>query len=279
MTTHQLTTTAGVGSRIGWFLADSVEIARRNLAHVRQIPEKLIDVTLQPLMFVLLFGFVFGGVIGVPGGGDYREYLIGGLLVQTIAFGLIGPATGLATDLTEGIVDRFRSMPMARSAFLLGHMIAALAATCVSLAVLSLSGLIVGWQIDTGPLQAVEGFGLLLVFAFVMLWVGVLIGLMVRSPDAVLGVGFLVVFPLTFISSTFVPVDGLPDGLRAIAEYNPVSALAAATRELFGNPTALPVDPPWTLAHPVATSLIWCSALLAIAVPLTLRRFRARTTG
>jgi ABC-2 type transport system permease protein len=278
MTTHQLETSPGVATRSGWFLSDSVEIARRNLAHVRQIPEKLIDVTLQPLMFVLLFGFVFGGVIAVPGG-DYREYLIGGILVQTIAFGLVGPATALATDLTEGIVDRFRTLPMSRTAFLAGHMLAALAATCVSLAVLCASGLIIGWQVNAGLLQAVGGFGLLLVFAFVMLWVGALMGLVVRSPDAVLGIAFLVVFPMTFLSSTFVPVDGLSGDLQTIAEYNPMSSLAAATRELFGNPAALPADPPWTLEHPIATSLLWCAALLAITVPLTLRRFRARTTG
>jgi ABC transporter DrrB family efflux protein len=268
----------GVTTRSKWFLADSVEIARRNLAHVRQIPEKLIDVTLQPLMFVLLFGFVFGGVIGVPGG-DYHEYLIGGILVQTIAFGLVGPATALATDLTEGIVDRFRTLPMSRSAFLVGHLIAALAATCVSLAVLGLSGLMIGWRIHAGVLSALGGFGLLLIFAFVMLWVGALIGVLVRSPDAVMGIAFLVVFPMTFLASTFVPLAGLPSGLRLIAEYNPVSSLAAATRELFGNPTALPADLPWTLAHPVASSLLWCTGLLAVAVPLTLRRFRAKTTG
>jgi ABC-2 type transport system permease protein len=278
MSVYELRARPGVATRSRWFLADSVEIARRNLAHVRQIPEKLIDVTLQPLMFVLLFGLVFGGVIGVPGG-DYHEYLIGGILVQTIAFGLISPATALATDLTEGIIDRFRTLPMSRSAFLVGHLIAALAATCVSLVVLGLSGLIIGWRIHAEVLQALGGFGLLLIFAFVMLWVGALIGVLVRSPDAVMGIAFLVVFPMTFLSSTFVPIAGLPRGLQLIAEYNPVSSLAAATRELFGNPNALPADLPWTLDHPVASSLLWCAGLLAVAVPLTLRRFRAKTTG
>jgi ABC-2 type transport system permease protein len=259
-----------------WLLSDSLVIATRNLMHIRQIPEKLIDVTLQPLMFVLLFGFVFGGVIAVPGG-DYREYLLGGILVQTIAFGMVGPATALATDLTEGIVDRFRTLPMSRSSFLLGHMIAALAAMALAIVVLSVSGLIVGWEIHTSVLHAVAGYGLLLAFGFTMLWVGALIGVTVRSPDAVMGIAFLVIFPMTFLASTFVPIDGLPDGLRQIAEYNPVSSLAVATRTLFGNPTALPADAPWTLAHPVASSLAWCAALLAVAVPLTVRRFRAKT--
>jgi ABC-2 type transport system permease protein len=278
MTQLDLTAEPSLATRQQWLLSDSLVIAKRSLAHVRQIPEKLIDVTLQPLMFVLLFAFVFGGVIAVPGG-DYREYLIGGILVQTIAFGMIGPATALATDLSEGIVDRFCTLPMARASFLLGHMIAALAAMTLAIVTLSVSGLIVGWEIHASLVNAVAGYGLLLAFAFTMLWVGALIGVTVRSPDAVLGIGFLTIFPMTFLASTFVPIDGLPDGLRQVAAYNPVSSLAAATRTLFGNPTALPADAPWTLAHPVASSLAWCAALLALAVPLTIRRFRAKTTG
>lgn len=267
-----------LATRLRWQASDSLVIARRSLAHVRQIPEKLIDVTLQPLMFVLLFGFVFGGVIAVPGG-DYREYLLGGILVQTIAFGMVGPATSMATDLTEGIVDRFRTLPMSRSSFLLGHLLAELGAMLLAIAVLSVSGVIVGWEIHASVLSAVAGYGLLIAFAFTMLWVGTLIGVIVRSADAVMGIAFLIVFPLTFLAATFVPLDGLPDGLRQIAEYNPVSSLAAATRTLFGNPTAIPDSAPWTLAHPVASSLAWCAALLAVAVPLTVRRFRAKTTG
>jgi ABC-2 type transport system permease protein len=230
--------------------------AKRNIAHVRQVPEKLIDVTMQPLMFVLLFGFVFGGVIAVPSG-DYREYLIGGL--------------------PEGIVDRFRTLPISRFSFLLGHRIAALAAMTLAIVTLSVSGLLIGWQINGSLPQALAGYALLLAFAFTMLWIGALIGVMVRSPDAVLGIGFLLVFPLTFLASTFVPIEGLPDGLQQIAEYNRVSSLAAATRELFGNPTVVPDSPAWPLAHPVANSLAWCAALLAVAVPLTVHRFRANS--
>jgi ABC-2 type transport system permease protein len=269
---------ASFANRLRWLVPDSLVIARRNLAHIRQVPEKLIDVTLQPLMFVLLFGFVFGEVIGVPEG-NYREYLLGGIFVQTIAFGLVGPATALATDLTEGIVDRFRTLPMSRSAFLLGHLLAALAAMSLGIATLSVSGLVIGWEIQTGPMEALAGYGLLFAFAFATLWLGALIGVLVRSPDAVLGIAFLVVFPLTFLASTFVPIDGLPAGLAQIAEYNPVSSLAAGTRELFGNPAAIPADAPWPLTHPVISSLAWCAALLAVAVPLTLSRFRAKTTG
>jgi ABC transporter DrrB family efflux protein len=259
-------------------LADSLVFARRNLEHVRQIPEKLIDVTVQPLMFTLLFAYVFGGVIHVPGG-SYREYLVGGILVQTLAFGMMGPATSIATDLTEGIVDRFRSLPTSRSAYLLGHFIAELAAALVALAVLALSGLIVGWRIHEDVPHAVAGFALLVLFSSAILWLGTLLGLLARSADAVQGFVFLVIFPLTFLSNAFVPAAGLPGVLRTVSDWNPVSAMVAAVRTLFGNPAAVPAGAPWPLQHPVLSATLWCLILLAIAAPLTIARYRARTTG
>jgi ABC transporter DrrB family efflux protein len=260
-----------------WNLSDALALARRNLEHVRQIPQKLIDVTLQPLMFVLLFTYVFGGVIHVPGG-SYQEYLIGGILVQTLAFGMMAPGISVATDLTEGIVDRFRSLPMSRSAFVLGHVLAELAAAAVALVVMVLSGLIVGWRIEADVLHAAAGFGLLALFAIAMVWLGIFVGVSVPTPDAVMGVAFMIVFPLTFVSSAFVPADGLPDGLRQVAEWNPISAVVAAVRELFGNPTAIGPGAPWPLEHPVATALIWSVAIIAVSAPLAIRRYRARTT-
>jgi ABC-2 type transport system permease protein len=267
-----------VAVRLRWGLSDSLVLARRNLAHVRQIPEKLLDVTVQPLMFVLLFAYVFSGAIHVPGGG-YRQYLLGGILVQTLTFGIVGPATSIATDLTEGIVDRFRSLPMSRSAFLLGHLISDLAASMLALAIMTASGLIVGWRIHADIPHAIAGFALLALFAFTMLWLGMLLGLLARTPDAVTGVAFIVIFPLTFIANTFVPAGGLPAGLRQVAEWNPISALAAAVRTLFGNPTALPAHAPWPLLHPALSALAWCALVLAIVVPLTIRRYRVRTAG
>jgi ABC-2 type transport system permease protein len=259
-------------------LQDSTVLARRNLEHIRQVPEKLTNVTIQPLMFVLLFAFVFGGVIHVPDG-NYREYLVGGILVQTLAFGMMGPGVSMATDLGEGILDRFRSLPMLRPAFLLGHLTAELAASVLAIAIMVVSGLIVGWQINSDPLEALACFALLGLLAITMLWLGTLIGVIARTPDVVQGIAFLVIFPLTFVASTFVPVAGLPDGLRQVAEYNPVSAWAAAVRTLFGNPTATPADAAWPLQHPVLASVLWCLAILAVVVPLTLRAYRRRTTG
>jgi ABC-2 type transport system permease protein len=278
MNTTALPTTAPGPGRLRWLLADSLAIAGRSFAHIRQIPEKLVDVTVQPLMFVLLFAFVFGGVIAVPGG-DYREYLIGGILVQTLVFGIIGPGTSMATDLGEGIIDRFRSLPMLRPAFLLGHLTAELAASMLAVVVMVLTGFLVGWTIHSSPLEALGGFAILALLAVTMLWVGTMIGVVARSPDVVAGIGFLVMFPLTFVASTFVPVTGLPAGLRQFAEYNPISSWAAAVRTLFGNPTAVPPDAAWPLRHPVLAAVLWCAAILAVVVPVTLRAYRRRTTG
>jgi ABC-2 type transport system permease protein len=259
-----------------WLVSDSLVLARRNLEHVRQIPEKLLDVTLQPIMFVLLFAFVFGGVISIPEG-DYTEYLIGGILIQTLAFGMMGPGVSIATDLGEGIVDRLRSLPTSRAAYLIGHFLAELAAAMVGLVVLATTGLIVGWSIHAGVLEIAGGTALLVLFASAMIWVGTLLGVTARSPDAVQGFVFMTVFPLTFLSNAFVPASGLPDGLQQVAEWNPISAVVAATRTLFGNPTALPADAPWPLEHPVVAAVLWSVALLAIAAPLSVRRFRRRT--
>ena len=259
-------------------VADSLVMARRNLEHVRQIPEKLLDVTLQPVMFVLLFAYVFGNVIAVPDG-NYREYLLGGVLVQSLAFGIMGPAVSIATDLREGVVDRFRSLPMARSAYLVGHVIAELGALALSVVVLSLSGLVVGWGIYSDVPHALAGYGLILLFAFAMLWCGTLLGVIVRSADAAQGMVFVVVFPMTFLANTFVPLSGFSSVLRVVAEWNPVSSLAAAVRTLFGNPTALPADAPWPLQHCVLVSVGWSLLLIAIAMPAAIRAFRRRTAG
>jgi ABC-2 type transport system permease protein len=261
-----------------WLLSDTLVFAGRNIAHIKEIPEKLLDVTIQPLMFVVLFAYVFGGAIAIPGG-SYREYLIGGILVQSLAFGLVGPAQSISTDLTEGVVDRFVALPTSRMAYLLGHVLAEMAGMALAITILSLSGLFVGWRTHTDPTDVIAGYALLLLFAAAIVWMGTLIGLIVRSADAVTGVAFIVVFPMTFLSNAFVPIETLPKVLEYIAAYNPISTLVVAVRQLFGNPVAPTSLDVWPLQHAELASLIWCVAIIAITVPLAVARFRQRTTN
>ena len=263
-------------SAISYAVSDSLVLARRNLSHVRQVPERLIDVTVQPLMFVLLFAYVFGGAIALPGGGNYHEFLMGGIFVQTMAFGIVGPATGMATDLAEGLLDRLLSLPMARPAFVLGHILAEMASFVLAIAVMTVAGLIVGWTPHAGVLSVMGAYGLLLLFAFTILWVGMFVGLAARSADAVTGIVFLVIFPLTFISNAFVPASTLPGVLKTFAEWNPISTQVAAVRHLFGNPEAATAAV-WPMQHPVVASLLWSLVILAAMVPLTLSVYRKRT--
>lgn len=263
--------------RLATWWKDSLVFAGRNVEHIRQIPEKLLDVTLQPLMFVLLFAYVFGGAIHV-GGGNYREYIIAGILIQSLAFGMTGPATAIATDLTEGVIDRFRSLPASRVAYVTGHYFAEIAGMALSIVVLLGAGLLVGWRSHTDIWHVATAVALLLAFSSAMIWVGTWIGLKVRSPDAVMGVGFVAVFPLTFLSNAFVPISTLPEALQWIAAWNPISVMVAAVRELFGNPLSPLVKHTWPLEHPIPAAFIYCAVILAITVPAALRRYRIRTS-
>ena len=264
------------GAQKSHLFSDSIVFTKRNLAHIRQLPEKLLDVTVQPIMFVLLFAYVFGGAIAVPGS-NYREYLIGGILVQSVAFGMVGPATSIATDLQEGVIDRFRSLPSSRAAYLLGHFFAEILGLALAITLLSGTGLLVGWRTHQDLAHVVGAFALLLAFAAAMICIGTAIGLSVRTPDAVMGVGFTIVFPMTFLSNAFVPLSTLPSVLQTIATYNPVSIVVAALRELFGNPAGLVTKHSWILDHIVFTAAMWCLLLLVISIPLALRKFRLRT--
>jgi ABC-2 type transport system permease protein len=256
---------------------DSLVFARRNLEHIRQVPEKLIEVTVQPVMFVLLFAFVFGGAIAVGGENRYREYLIGGILIQSLAFGMTGPAISMANDLKEGVIDRFRSLPTTKAAYLVGHFLAELAGLTLAIVVLLGSGFVVGWRARTDVFHVVEALLLLLTFAASMIWVGTWIGLKARSADAVQGIVFTTVFPITFLSNAFVPINTLPNVLQWVASINPISVLVQAVRVLFGNPLAPIAKSTWPMTHPVAASWIYCAIILVVSVPGALRRYKART--
>ncbi|WP_027005554.1 ABC transporter permease [Conexibacter woesei] len=257
------------------FLSDTWVIARRGLLHMRRQPEALSDATIQPVMFVLLFAFVFGGAISVPGGGSYKEFLMGGIFAQTIVFGCFGVALALSNDRNNGAIDRFHSLPIPRSSVLAGHAVANLLRACLPIAFMTVTGFVVGWRIHSGPLDILAAYGLMFAFSFAMIWVGVLLGSLVPTPEGVQGVAFVVIFPVTFIASTFVPTSTLPGVLKTIAEWNPTSSLANALRHLFENPGGVaPPNSPWPLEHPVAYTLIWAIAIVVIAAPLAVRAYQ-----
>jgi ABC-2 type transport system permease protein len=259
---------------MGQAIADGLLITGRNLRRIPRIPELAIFAILQSIMFVLLFAFVFGGAIPLPGGGSYREYLMPGIFAQTIAFAAATTAIGMTDDLHRGILDRFRSLPMARSAVLSGRVISDVIYNGGILAVLMASGLAVGWAVHTSIGEFLAGVGLLLLFTFAMSWIGVWLGLMVPAVEVAQQVGFTVLFPLTFLSNVFVPTSTLPTWLRPVAEWNPVSALTAATRQLWGNPNPFAKEG-FPAEHPVLLTVVWVAVILAVFVPLAVRRYRA----
>ena len=254
----------------------SATIVWRNLIHIRRMPELLLDVTVQSVMFVLLFAYVFGGSIAVSGS-SYREFLLPGIMVQTMVFSSAIVAMGLTNDLQKGIVDRLKSLPISRASVLVGRSISSLIHSSIGIAVMGVTGLLVGWRVRTGVADATLGFLLLLLFGFAMIWLGIWVGSMMRTPEAVQGLMFTVMFPLTFVANTFAPTENMPSWLRTIAEWNPVSSLAQACRELWGNAPAAPADAAWPLQHAVLMSVGWALLLTAVFAPLALSAFRHRS--
>lgn len=259
--------------RLKWF-RDGLVVAKRNLIKIKRVPDLLVFSTASPIMFVLLFGYVFGSAIDVPGM-SYREFLMAGIFTQTVLFGATITGSGLADDIQKGIVDRFRSLPMARSAVLVGRTTSDLVNNVLVIVVMSITGLIVGWRIHSSPAEALAGFGLLLLFAYAFSWVMAVVGLWVRSPEVFNNASFMFVFPLTFIANTFVSAEDLPGPLKVFAEWNPISAVTQAARELFGNTNpAVPPPDAWPLQRPVLTSFAWIVVLLAIFVPFAVHRYK-----
>ncbi len=255
-------------------VADGLVISWRNLKRIPRIPELAIFAILQSIMFVLLFAFVFGGAIPLPGGGSYSEFLMPGIFVQTLAFASITTAIAVADDMTKGLIDRFRSLPMARSAVLSGRTFADILYNAGILIVLMLTGLAVGWRVTNGVYDFMAAIALLLFFTYAMAWIGVYLGLVVPTVEVAQQLGFLIIFPVTFLSNAFVPTETLPAALQPIADWNPVSALAGATRELFGNPNPY-ASGSWPGEHAILLSVIWTVVLLAIFMPLAIRKYRA----
>ena len=253
---------------------DGMVVAKRNLIKIKRVPDLLVFSTLSPIMFVLLFAYVFGSAIDIPGI-DYREFLMAGIFTQTVLFGATITGSGLAQDIQRGIVDRFRSLPMARSAVLVGRTTSDLVNNVLVIVVMSLTGLIVGWRIHSSVLEALAGFGLLLLFAYAFSWAMAVVGLWVRNAEVFNNASFVVIFPLTFIANTFVDSSRLPGPLKVAAEWNPISAATLAARELFGNTSEqIPAPEAWPLQRPVLTSLVWIVIILAVFVPLAIQRYK-----
>ena len=257
-----------------WLISDVAVLARRSLARIAREPETLMDVTIQPIIFVLLFAFVFGGAIPLPGGGNYHEYLIGGMLAMGLAATAPGTAVALVTDMSSGLIDPFRSLPTARSAVLAGRTLADLVTQVIGTVVIAGVGLAIGWRIHSSVGDAAAAFGLALLFGYAFTWVGACLGMVLRSPEAAQQVGFVLFLPLTFVSNAFVPTQGMPGWLQPIAQWNPMSALAAASRHLFGNPNPAASVQAWPMQHPELAVLGWSAVLLAVFAPLAVHLYR-----
>ncbi|GIH11419.1 transport permease protein [Rhizocola hellebori] len=259
-------------SAVDMALHDGWVVAKRNLIKVKRIPDLLIFSTIQPIMFVLLFAYVFGSAIPVPGV-NYKEFLMPGIFVQTVAFGASITAVGLADDLQKGMVDRFRSLPMSRGAVLIGRTTSDLLNNVLVVIIMSITGLIVGWRIHTGFWKGLAGYLILLAFAYAMSWISALIGLSVKSVEVAQSAGFIWLFPLTFLSNAFVPTNNMPPVLQKIADWNPISSVVLSLRDLWGNagltrPPGIPGD------YPIPLAIGWTVLILIIFVPLSIAKYR-----
>ncbi|MFD4833811.1 ABC transporter permease [Streptomyces uncialis] len=255
---------------------DSLVIARRNLIRMTRIPEIVLFGLIQPVMFVVLFSYVFGGSVSVAGDTSpqvYREFLMAGIFAQTVTFATAGAGAGIADDMHKGLVDRFRSLPMSRGAVLTGRTLADLVQTALTVVVLVVVALLVGWRAHEGILKTLAAFALLLLLGYAFSWIGALIGLSVRTPEAATSGGLIWLFPVTFISNAFVDSSQMTPWLQHVADWNPFSATVQACRELFGNPGVVD-SPAWPMQHPVWASLIWSVLIIVVFRTLAVRKYR-----
>jgi ABC transporter DrrB family efflux protein len=258
-----------------WGLTDTLIVARRSYSQLRAQPGELVGFLAFPIIMIVLFAYVFGSAITLPGGGNYKEFLMPGIFMQAMALTAVNASTRINTDMSKGIIERLRSLPIARSAVLNGQNLADMSLRAVGLACMVVCSMVLaGWRAHNGVGQTAAGFGLVLLFGFSMIWIGTFIGLSVSNPTVADQATFAWVFPMTFLANTFVPTQGLPGWLRPLADWNPMSATVASMRHLFGNPSAPATHTAWPLTHPIITSSCWSVGLLVIFVPLAVRRYR-----
>jgi ABC transporter DrrB family efflux protein len=250
----------------------------RNFTHIRREPLRLSDVTIQPILFTLLFVYVFGAGVTLPGGGSYTNYAIAGLLALNLTTSAIGTAVGLTTDLSSGVIDRFRSLAMWPAAVLVGRSLADLLTAVLCTAIVAVVGLIVGWSPSGPALGVAAGFGLFLLFGYALSWVCACLGIVAGDSESAQNIGLIILFPLSFVSNALVATQHMPSVLRAIADWNPVSAVTAAARQLFHNPNPSAAIDAWPMQHPVLAALLWSALLLGIFAPLAAWLYKRRTT-
>ena len=261
---------------VSQWTSDTAVLTRRNLWHVRREPMQLSDVTIQPILFVFLFVYVFGAAMNIPGG-SYVDFAIAGLLTLNLTTSSVGTAVGMSTDLSTGVISRFRTLPMARSSVLVGRSISDLLASALAATLVLITGFIIGWRPDNDVLSVLGGIGIVLLFAYALSWASACLGISAQNPEAAQGVAFIVLFPLSFVSNAFVPTQGMPQWLETIANWNPVSAVTASVRVLFGNPNPSGTIDTWPMQHPTQAALIWCVVFLALFIPLAVRLYRKAT--
>jgi ABC-2 type transport system permease protein len=257
---------------------DVAVLTGRNLVHIAREPLQLSDVTVQPVLFTLLFVYVFGSGVVLPHGGSYTDFAIAGMIALNLTTSAMGTAVGLSNDLNTGVIDRFRTLPMWRPAVLVGRSIADLLTAALCTTIVALTGLAIGWRPERGVAATAGGFAIFLLFAYALSWGCACLGIVSKGPESAQGVGLVILFPLAIVSNALVPTRRMPEVLRVIADWNPVSAVTAASRQLFGNPNPSASIQAWPMQHPITASLLWSFALLVIFAPLATALYRRRTT-
>jgi ABC transporter DrrB family efflux protein len=259
-------------------LRDVAVMTRRNLVHIAREPMQLSDVTVQPVLFTVLFVYIFGSGMVLPHRASYTDFAIPGLLTMNLVTSSMGTGVGLATDLATGMVERFRTLPMWRASVLVGRTISDLLSATVCSVIVALTGLVVGWRAGHGIWSVLAGFGVGLLFSYALTWPTACLGLLAKEPESAMSIGFVVIFPLAFVSNALVPTVHMPSWLRVVADWNPVSSVTSAVRDLFGNPNIVPQSGSWPVEHPLAAALGWSVGIMVVTAPLAAWLFRQRTT-
>ena len=259
-------------------LRDVAVLSGRNLVHIAREPLQLSDVTAQPILFTLLFVYVFGSGVVLPGGGTYKQFAIAGLLAMNLTTSSMGTAVGLSTDLNSGVIDRFRTLPMWRPSVLVGRSLSDVLTAAICATFVAATGLAIGWRPDASIASVLAGFGIFLLFSYGLSWGCACLGMVSKGPESAQGIGLVILFPLAIVSNALVPTEHMPALLRTVADWNPVSAVTTASRQLLGNPNPSASIHAWPMQHALLASLLWSVALVAVFAPLASALYRRRTT-